>query len=122
MEALPYIDKTRTAAAGASYGGFMMAWLNGHTDRFKAMVCHAGVYNWHSMMASDFVRGRERPAMADRHMKDHAGADRVEAGVGDPFLGLGVRPADGMRVGPQADVEEHRGTCDADRLGQASAG
>ena len=34
----------------------MMAWLNGHTDRFKAMVCHAGVYNWHSMMASDFVR------------------------------------------------------------------
>ena len=38
----------------------MMAWLNGHTDRFKAMVCHAGVYNWHSMMASDFVKGRER--------------------------------------------------------------
>lgn len=61
MEALPYIDKTRTTTAGASYGGYMMAWLNGHTDRFKAMICHAGVYNWHSMMASDFVRGRERP-------------------------------------------------------------
>ena len=30
-------------------------------SRFKAMVCHAGVYNWHSMMASDVVRGRERP-------------------------------------------------------------
>jgi dipeptidyl aminopeptidase/acylaminoacyl peptidase len=61
MEKEPYIDKNRTTAAGASYGGYMMAWLNGHTDRFKAMICHAGVYNWHSMMASDFVRGRERP-------------------------------------------------------------
>jgi dipeptidyl aminopeptidase/acylaminoacyl peptidase len=61
MEAKPYIDKTRTTAAGASYGGYMMAWLNGHTDRYKAMICHAGVYNWDSMMASDFVRGRERP-------------------------------------------------------------
>jgi dipeptidyl aminopeptidase/acylaminoacyl peptidase len=61
MEALEYIDKNRTTAAGASYGGYMMAWLNGHTDRYKAMICHAGVYNWDSMMASDFVRGRERP-------------------------------------------------------------
>ncbi len=57
----PYIDKTKLAAVGASYGGYMMAWLNGHTDRFAAMVCHAGVYNWHSMMASDYVRSRERP-------------------------------------------------------------
>jgi dipeptidyl aminopeptidase/acylaminoacyl peptidase len=61
MESLSYIDKDRMAAAGASYGGYMMSWLNGHTDRFKAMVCHAGVYNWHSMMASDVVRGRQRP-------------------------------------------------------------
>jgi dipeptidyl aminopeptidase/acylaminoacyl peptidase len=61
LEKEPYIDKTRTTAAGASYGGYMMAWLNGHTDRYKAMICHAGVYNWHSMMASDFVRARERP-------------------------------------------------------------
>ena len=60
MEALSYIDKTRTSAAGASYGGYMMAWINGHTDRYNALICHAGVYNWDSMMASDFVRGRER--------------------------------------------------------------
>ena len=38
----------------------MMAWLNGHTDRFKAMVCHAGVYDWHAMMASDIIKVRER--------------------------------------------------------------
>jgi dipeptidyl aminopeptidase/acylaminoacyl peptidase len=61
MERLTYIDKNRMAAAGASYGGYMMSWLNGHTDRFKAMVCHAGVYNWHSMMASDIVLSRQRP-------------------------------------------------------------
>jgi dipeptidyl aminopeptidase/acylaminoacyl peptidase len=61
MERKGYIDKDRMVAVGASYGGYMMAWMNGHTDRFKAMVCHAGVYNWHSMMASDIVRSRERP-------------------------------------------------------------
>ena len=52
----PWIDKNRMAAAGGSYGGYMMAWLNGHTDLFKAMVCHAGVYDWHAMLASDIVR------------------------------------------------------------------
>jgi dipeptidyl aminopeptidase/acylaminoacyl peptidase len=61
LEKQPYIDKDRMAAAGGSYGGFMMAWLNGHTDRFKGMICHAGVYNWHSMMASDVTRSRQRP-------------------------------------------------------------
>ncbi len=32
----------------------MMAWLNGHTDRYRAHVCHALVYDWPAMMASDF--------------------------------------------------------------------
>jgi dipeptidyl aminopeptidase/acylaminoacyl peptidase len=60
MESKPFIDKDRMAAAGGSYGGYMMAWLNGHTDRFKALICHAGVYDWHSMMASDIVKGLDR--------------------------------------------------------------
>ncbi|MBI2929858.1 MAG: S9 family peptidase [Verrucomicrobia bacterium] len=55
-----YIDPARLAAAGGSYGGYMVAWMNGHTDRYKAYVCHAGVYDWVSQMASDTVRGRER--------------------------------------------------------------
>ncbi len=55
-----YIDPARLAAAGGSFGGYMMAWMNGHTTRYKAMVCHAGVYDWVSQMASDVVRGRER--------------------------------------------------------------
>jgi len=48
-----YIDPDRLAAAGASFGGYMMAWLNGHTDRFKAMICHAGVYDMNAMLAMD---------------------------------------------------------------------
>jgi dipeptidyl aminopeptidase/acylaminoacyl peptidase len=55
----PWIDASRMAAAGGSYGGYMMAWLNGHTDRFRALVCHAGVYDWHAMQASDVVKFRE---------------------------------------------------------------
>ena len=38
----PFLDKDRMGALGASYGGFMINWLEGHTDRFKAMVCHDG--------------------------------------------------------------------------------
>jgi dipeptidyl aminopeptidase/acylaminoacyl peptidase len=38
----PWLDGTRTVALGASYGGYMINWINGHTDRFKALVCHDG--------------------------------------------------------------------------------
>jgi dipeptidyl aminopeptidase/acylaminoacyl peptidase len=42
---LPYADSTRMVAAGASYGGYMIDWILGHTQRFKALVTHDGVYN-----------------------------------------------------------------------------
>ena len=48
-EKLPYVDATRKVAAGASYGGYAMNWFLGHTDRFKALVSHAGVFNLTSM-------------------------------------------------------------------------
>ena len=38
----PWLDGSRAAALGASYGGYMINWINGHTDRFKALVCHDG--------------------------------------------------------------------------------
>ena len=44
-EALPCVEKGRTAAAGASYGGYMIDWIAGHTDRFKALVAHDGVFD-----------------------------------------------------------------------------
>lgn len=44
-----FIDKNNTFAAGASYGGYMINWIAGHTDRFNALVSHAGVFNLESM-------------------------------------------------------------------------
>ncbi len=44
-----FIDEKNTFAAGASYGGYMINWLAGHTDRFNALVSHAGVFNLESM-------------------------------------------------------------------------
>lgn len=40
-----YLDKDRQCAIGASYGGYLMNWLNGHTRQFKCMVNHAGAVN-----------------------------------------------------------------------------
>jgi dipeptidyl aminopeptidase/acylaminoacyl peptidase len=37
-----WIDSERMAAAGASFGGYMINWIQGNTDRFKALVCHDG--------------------------------------------------------------------------------
>jgi dipeptidyl aminopeptidase/acylaminoacyl peptidase len=41
----PFIDKDRECALGASYGGYMANWLLGHTDRFKCIVSHDGMFN-----------------------------------------------------------------------------
>lgn len=46
---LPYVDRERVGAAGASYGGYMINWILGHTQRFKALVSHDGVYDIRSM-------------------------------------------------------------------------
>lgn len=45
LETYPFIDKEKIAAAGASYGGYMINWIEGHTDRFKCLVSHDGVFN-----------------------------------------------------------------------------
>jgi dipeptidyl aminopeptidase/acylaminoacyl peptidase len=50
---LGYVDPNRIGAAGGSYGGYMVNWILGHTDRFKALVSHAGVYNLTSMYATE---------------------------------------------------------------------
>ena len=39
----PEIDGGRLAAVGASYGGYLVDWILGHTDRFRCLVTHAGV-------------------------------------------------------------------------------
>lgn len=56
VAAMPFVDKNNVGAAGASYGGYMVAWLLGHNDhrevKFKTFVCHAGVFNLESMYGS----------------------------------------------------------------------
>jgi dipeptidyl aminopeptidase/acylaminoacyl peptidase len=49
LESLPYVDKSHIGAAGASFGGFMIDWISTHTNRFKALVSHDGVYDQRSM-------------------------------------------------------------------------
>ena len=49
LASLPYVDPNRIGAAGASFGGYMIDWIAGHTNRFKALVSHDGVYDNHSM-------------------------------------------------------------------------
>jgi dipeptidyl aminopeptidase/acylaminoacyl peptidase len=44
----PFIDKNREAALGASYGGYMANWILGHTNRFKCIVSHDGMFNTES--------------------------------------------------------------------------
>ncbi len=51
----PWVDRKRVFATGGSYGGFMVAWMNGHVKpgRYKAYVCHAGCFDWVGMFADD---------------------------------------------------------------------
>ena len=47
------------AIAGGSYGGYLVSWLIGHTDRFATAICHAGVTDLLGQWASDVTAGRE---------------------------------------------------------------
>lgn len=55
MLATGTIDPKRMVATGGSYGGYMVAYMNGNlrAKRYQAYVCHAGCYDWVSMMGSD---------------------------------------------------------------------
>jgi dipeptidyl aminopeptidase/acylaminoacyl peptidase len=48
-----YIDRQRLLASGGSYGGYMVAWMNAHTNRYRAFVCHAGCFDWVAMFSDD---------------------------------------------------------------------
>jgi dipeptidyl aminopeptidase/acylaminoacyl peptidase len=65
----PFIDKSRECALGASYGGFMADWVLTHTDRFKCIVTHDGMYNPQSAFGTTeelwFNEWEFRPAAAN---------------------------------------------------------
>jgi dipeptidyl aminopeptidase/acylaminoacyl peptidase len=47
-----FIDKNRECALGASYGGYMADWILGHTNRFRCIVSHDGMFNAESAFGS----------------------------------------------------------------------
>lgn len=53
-----FIDENRIAAAGGSYGGYLVSYIAGHTDRFAALINHAGVYNIMQQFGSDVTSNR----------------------------------------------------------------
>ncbi len=67
LKTYPFLDGTKVAAAGGSYGGFMVNWIAGHTDRFKALISHAGVFDLPSMYGTTeelwFAEWACRPAL-----------------------------------------------------------
>ena len=55
-----FIDEKRMAAAGGSYGGYLVCWIAGQTDRFACLVNHAGVFDMLAEYASDITQGRHQ--------------------------------------------------------------
>ncbi|HEX9200868.1 MAG TPA: S9 family peptidase, partial [Acidobacteriaceae bacterium] len=99
----PFIDKTRECALGASYGGYMANWVLTHTNRFKCIVTHDGLYDpvsawgdteemwfneWEFRRPGDFPKGWDgfatigKPMSQNRDMGHPAGpTDRDETAM-----------------------------------------
>ena len=56
----PWIDGERMAAGGGSFGGYLAAILLGREHPFKALVAHAGVYNWYTQYGADYGASKRR--------------------------------------------------------------
>ena len=58
----PWADRKRVFAAGGSYGGFLVAWMNGHIakERYRAYVCHAGVFDRVATFSADSYLDRPK--------------------------------------------------------------
>jgi dipeptidyl aminopeptidase/acylaminoacyl peptidase len=85
---MPFVDASRQGIAGASYGGYAVDWILGHTNRFKAAVTHDGVFNLESMSLAteelwfsnwDFEGAPWTPKARAQHAKwsPHLFADRI---------------------------------------------
>jgi dipeptidyl aminopeptidase/acylaminoacyl peptidase len=58
----PWADRDRVFASGGSYGGYLVAWMNGHVPlgRYRAYVCHAGCFDWTAMFSDDYYTGHAK--------------------------------------------------------------
>jgi dipeptidyl aminopeptidase/acylaminoacyl peptidase len=81
-----WADRRRVFATGGSYGGYMVAWLNGHVapGRYAAYVCHAGCFDWVAMVADDAYGWHAKElgaAFWDDMAKVHAQSPHATAGA-----------------------------------------
>jgi dipeptidyl aminopeptidase/acylaminoacyl peptidase len=62
----PWADADRVCATGGSYGGFLVAWMNGHVKagRYRAYICHAGVFDRISTFSADSYPQRPKDLKA----------------------------------------------------------
>ncbi len=70
-----WADPDRLAAAGGSYGGYLVSWIAANSDRFKCLVNHAGVSDLQAQYARDVTPGREK-ALGGEPWGDIEGLDR----------------------------------------------
>jgi dipeptidyl aminopeptidase/acylaminoacyl peptidase len=60
LRRFPFVDSTRQACGGASYGGHLANWMQGTTTRYKCLIAHAGLINLESQWGtSDGIYHRE---------------------------------------------------------------
>lgn len=92
LVATGWIDESRMAASGGSYGGYLMTWIAGHTDRFRCIVNHAGVSDLTGQYASDVTQGRGRAAGGEAwdglDRQDRWSPIRFASGMATPMLVL----------------------------------
>ncbi len=92
LEAKPYIDSARMFAAGASFGGYMVNWFQGKTDKFRTLITHCGVFNFDSMYATteelwfDEYEHGGPPWGAERHAYEAHSPHRLAAHFRTPML------------------------------------
>ena len=79
---LSYADADRMVAAGGSYGGYMVDWMLGHTQRFKALVSHAGVYD----LRSEFGATEELSGSPSGNLTARLGTIRIRTRNGRPVI------------------------------------
>jgi dipeptidyl aminopeptidase/acylaminoacyl peptidase len=86
----PHIDADRVAMMGGSYGGYMANWMAGHTDRFKAIVSHAGLWALDQMFGTTdhpmFWRPQFGDPLADPEMYEKNSPHRHIAQIRTPML------------------------------------
>ena len=84
------VDEKRMAITGGSYGGYLVSWLAGHTDRFKCIINHAGVADLTAQYASDVTQGRGKAAGGEvwdgLEKQDQWSPVRFAKGMNTPML------------------------------------